>query len=999
MNNLPSNNYLSHQIHDHDERHPPHSSSTFAGSDTAAAAAASASGGDNGRGVTWQEMFQQLKDFHELKHRKIPPRLALWMNAQRRQYKMYGIGMKQPVGIITNRIRQLNSIGFEWDVVSNECVQPPLPPPPPPPSSRGQGESLLNRHCNNGTVHLSTTTHSTRIKTKWTEQEDDRILRLQMQWGDQWKKIATELHSGRTENDIKNRWLTLDRLRRRQLEMDFESTDNEGGRCMEMDVMSDDEVAPEEEDDDGRDNNDNDVEQNNENDLDEMMPSSEFIVVRERTDHVERIVRDALERERRPRRALKSTTVTAPKKSSKRIRKPSRRVQESYLTIESNSTSSCNNSTGEEHGMQLDDLASGHTSRRNGKSPHGGNNPIQGSHNSEAVSKSTKEQFPEILYRMVNTCSETEPHIIEWVSDGTAFQVKDVNLLPAVLHRYFRHKNYVSLNRMLHMYGFQRQTSGKQVVDVFHHPHFTRWSSRDSLLAFVTKSEEASKHGQESKSNKDNGDVSSYCTTGKTASLKSSKVKLGKGCGKGFSTELPKTNLSRHRVQPEIDVADRNAHTVTQNDVILSLKSRKYKQVMFAQFKELGLKDGTEDIALLKRIAGEILDTFKRGMGATGRFYRKVRGARPANGQPPYELQNDAETLFRITSDLRRRMESSNYWLDMAPETQDFEVDRCGTISVTECQPRTIQPKTSTKRSAKEMKSPELFIHPNHNSMDDDTYFKANGNVDDDKDEADVKSEGEVKSKSSDAGDSTLNPCMCKKSKCLKLYCECFNKEQYCSGCFCVDCNNTPQHDAKRAKVIAHIKQRNPDAFTQKIKTSIECKCKRTACLKKYCDCFLHGVYCGDTCKCIICENVEPKQRGRTKSELIFDVPTEKELNRSNPLSSIASKPQSATMRPAQKAGVASTLKSTTVTPPPKCQPRDGDIILSLNNDEYKEIMFSKFRTIGIRMGTDENAMLDVVKNELLSLFKQKLGKDGRLLKADRHRRDLWVADDDEALH
>jgi hypothetical protein len=700
------------------------------------------------------------------------------------------------------------------------------------------------------------------------------------------------------------------------------------------------------------------------------VPRSEFIVDRERTDHVERIVRDALEKERRPRRALKSTAVAAPKKSSKRIRKPSRRVQESYLTIESNSSSSCNNSKGEEHRMQLDDLASGHTSSRNGKSPHRKNNP-QGSHNSEAVSRSTKEQFPEILFRMVNTCSETEPQIIEWVSDGTAFQVKDINLLPAVLRRYFRHKTYVSLNRMLHMYGFQRQTSGKQFVDVFHHPHFTRWSSRDSLLAFVTKSEEASKHGQESRSNKDNGDGSSHCPMGKTASLKSSKVKLGKGCGKGFSTELPKTNLSRHHVQPEIDVADMSAHTLTQNDVILSLKSRKYKQVMFAQFKELGLKDGAEDIALvrlrfismqlhccrvhltnsdllyqLKKIAGEILDTFKRGMGATGRFYRKVRGARPANGQPPYELQNDTETLFRITSDLRRRMESSNYWLDMAPETQGQEADGCGITSVT--------------------------------------------------DEADVKSEG--KRKSSDVSDSTLNPCMCKKSKCLKLYCECFNKEQYCSECFCVDCNNTPQHDAKRANVIADIKQRNPDAFTHKIKTSTECKCKRTACLKKYCDCFLYGVYCGDTCKCSMCENIEPKQRERTESGLIFDVPTENEQSKSIPLSSTTSKPRSATMRPAQKADVASTLKSTTVTPPPKCQPCDGDIILSLNNDEYKEIMFSKFRTIGIRMGADENAMLDLVKNELLSLFKRKLGKDGRLLKLDRHRRDLWVADDDEAL-
>lgn len=35
------------------------------------------------------------------------------------------------------------------------------------------------------------------------------------------------------------------------------------------------------------------------------------------------------------------------------------------------------------------------------------------------------------------------------------------------------------------------------------------------------------------------------------------------------------------------------------------------------------------------------------------------------------------------------------------------------------------------------------------------------------------------------------NPCNCKKSKCLKLYCECFAGELYCEGCNCNDCHNT----------------------------------------------------------------------------------------------------------------------------------------------------------------------------------------------------------------
>jgi hypothetical protein len=58
-------------------------------------------------------------------------------------------------------------------------------------------------------------------------------------------------------------------------------------------------------------------------------------------------------------------------------------------------------------------------------------------------------------------------------------------------------------------------------------------------------------------------------------------------------------------------------------------------------------------------MTGEIIDIFKRGMGETGRFYRKARGARTANGR--FALQDEASTLSRISSDLRRRMESANY--------------------------------------------------------------------------------------------------------------------------------------------------------------------------------------------------------------------------------------------------------------------------------------------------------------------------------------------------
>ena len=36
------------------------------------------------------------------------------------------------------------------------------------------------------------------------------------------------------------------------------------------------------------------------------------------------------------------------------------------------------------------------------------------------------------------------------------------------------------------------------------------------------------------------------------------------------------------------------------------------------------------------------------------------------------------------------------------------------------------------------------------------------------------------------------HPCNCKKSRCLKLYCECFSADIYCNGCNCTSCLNNP---------------------------------------------------------------------------------------------------------------------------------------------------------------------------------------------------------------
>ncbi|ETW04383.1 hypothetical protein H310_04668 [Aphanomyces invadans] len=129
------------------------------------------------------------------------------------------------------------------------------------------------------------------------------------------------------------------------------------------------------------------------------------------------------------------------------------------------------------------------------------------------------------------------------------------------------------------------------------------------------------------------------------------------------------------------------------------------------------------------------------------------------------------------------------------------------------------------------------------------------------------------------------NPCNCKKSQCLKLYCECFASGGYCDeNCKCVGCHNIPKFEAQRKDAIAVTLERNPNAFKPKINHALSddlkhnschyhpnstggsakalvkthhhgCHCKKSFCQKKYCECFQAGVPCGENCKCIDCKN------------------------------------------------------------------------------------------------------------------------------------------------
>ena len=90
--------------------------------------------------------------------------------------------------------------------------------------------------------------------------------------------------------------------------------------------------------------------------------------------------------------------------------------------------------------------------------------------------------------------------------------------------------------------------------------------------------------------------------------------------------------------------------------------------------------------------------------------------------------------------------------------------------------------------------------------------------------------------------DTHVQKCSCTKTKCVKMYCQCYALNKPCVDCNCKDCLNKPSLYGDHSNKT-YVKGGNC------------CTCTKTNCNKKYCECFKKGMKCSDECRCVNCRN------------------------------------------------------------------------------------------------------------------------------------------------
>ena len=110
--------------------------------------------------------------------------------------------------------------------------------------------------------------------------------------------------------------------------------------------------------------------------------------------------------------------------------------------------------------------------------------------------------------------------------------------------------------------------------------------------------------------------------------------------------------------------------------------------------------------------------------------------------------------------------------------------------------------------------------------------------------------------------------CTCKKTKCIKKYCECYSNKYFCYDCKCENCENKPPQFSDNNKIINQKEEEknetgknkqdnenNIDINNNNLDKLIICTCSKSGCNKNYCECFKAKIKCNNKCRCIKCLN------------------------------------------------------------------------------------------------------------------------------------------------
>lgn len=117
--------------------------------------------------------------------------------------------------------------------------------------------------------------------------------------------------------------------------------------------------------------------------------------------------------------------------------------------------------------------------------------------------------------------------------------------------------------------------------------------------------------------------------------------------------------------------------------------------------------------------------------------------------------------------------------------------------------------------------------------------------------------------------------CNCKKSRCLKLYCECLVARKKCtSSCNCLDCHNIVGNEVEIESAMKHILKKKPMSYKvmEAPELVIGCNCKKSSCQSLYCFCHKRNMRCTALCKCVECKNKITLDSQAEEPRKVFDL-------------------------------------------------------------------------------------------------------------------------------